>query len=119
MEELVKKDSLLNKHNILFIDDTPLNVQNAAFKQFMAAPYTKPQASEVIAQNSIETGTKMLKNIFLVERGDTLKDKIDIIKTDQVPTAPETFEEISEDVLSAMITEQQGLFDKFKNPTAA
>jgi hypothetical protein len=114
LEELVKKELFLNKHNILFIDDTPLNVQNAAFKQFMAAPYTEPQGPEVIAPSSIETGTKMLKNIFL--EGDKLKNKIDIIKTDQVPNVPGTFEEFSEDVLkvvSAMITEQESMFQGF------
>ena len=115
LEELVKEELFLNKHNILFIDDTPLNVQNAAFKQFMAAPYTKPLDTEVIAPSSIETGTKMLQNIFL--EGDKLKDKIDIIKTDQVPNVPGTFDKISEDVLkvvSEMITAQQELFEEFK-----
>lgn len=59
----------LTKDNILFIDDTPDNVEIAAKYGFNSAPKVKP--------NDDKKGIHMLYDIFSNEQ-DTLKDKIDI-----------------------------------------
>jgi hypothetical protein len=62
----------LTKDNILFIDDTPDNVEIAAKYGFNSAPKVKP--------NDDKKGIHMLYDIFSTKSLDslTLKDKIDI-----------------------------------------